>query len=100
MSEERHKVVVQKWEESERGWGQRPDGFSLHMTDTDREAYIKDYWARQPREVPDEYSRPEGTPYATEVDAETYAQVKASKYGIRDFGRAPAGATDGWISLL
>ncbi len=40
---EENAVVVQKWEETERGWGVRPDGFSLHLTDADRSAYIGEY---------------------------------------------------------
>jgi hypothetical protein len=38
-------VVMQRWYESERGWGQRPDGCSLHLTEQDRAAYCKKYWA-------------------------------------------------------
>ncbi len=71
-----HEVVVQKWEESERGWGVRPDGFSLHMTDEDREAFIKEYWDSMPKKAPDEYSRPAGTPYKAEVDEEVFQKVK------------------------
>lgn len=92
-------VVVQKWEESERGWGTRPDGFSLHLTDADRKAFIKDYWDGMPDEVQDEYSRPDGTPYLARVDAKTFAKVKKSKNGVRDCGRPPgSGGSDGWVA--
>ena len=37
-------VVCQYWEESERGWGVRPDGCSLHLTEADRKQFIKEYW--------------------------------------------------------
>ncbi len=47
-----------EWEESESGWGVRPDGFSFHQSSEDATQYIKDYWARQPKEVQYEYSRP------------------------------------------
>ncbi|OGZ97146.1 MAG: hypothetical protein A3I44_05080 [Candidatus Sungbacteria bacterium RIFCSPLOWO2_02_FULL_51_17] len=94
-----HPVVCQKWEESERGWGTRPDGYSLHLSDTDREAFIKDYWAGMPNAVPDEYSRPDGTPYVCDADSETYKKIKESKHGIWCHGRAPgSGGPDGWIS--
>jgi len=94
----KHEVIVQKWEESERGWGTRSDGFSLHLTDADMEAYIKEYWDRMPDSTPNRYSRPDGTPYKAEVDAATFAKVKNSKNGVRDFGRPPgSGGTDGWI---
>jgi|SRR5579862_2576709 len=62
------KVFCQKWEESERGWGTRPDGFSLHPTMYDLERFIKEYWDKQPDSVPDSYSRPSGTPYVCEYD--------------------------------
>ena len=100
MGTAKYEVVVQKWEESESGWGTRPDGFSLHLTDADRAAYERDYWAKMPDEAPDEYSRPAGTPYRAKVDAETFTKVKASKNGIRGFGRYPgSGGTDGWVPL-
>ncbi len=95
----KHEVIVQKWEESERGWGSRPDGYSLHLTDADRQAFIEAYWARMPDSVPDEYSRPDGRPYKATVDEKTFTEVKESLNGIRSFDDAPgSGGTDGWIS--
>lgn len=91
-------LIVQKWEESERGWGTRPDGYSLHLTEEDRLAYIREYWNRMPDRVPDEYSRPDGTPYHWRAPQETYDLVAASRNGIRHFGRVPgSGGTDGWV---
>lgn len=99
-----NKVIVQKWEESEVGWSTRPDGFSLHLTETDRKAFVAEYWEKQKAaspEPPDEYSREDGTPYEAEVDDKTYEQVKASKNGIRDFGIPPGkGGTDGWVPMV
>ena len=98
-------VVVQKWEESEAGWGCRPDGYSVHLTESDRIAYVADYWAeerkRNPSGVtPHEYERPDGTSYMAEVDEETYNKVKETKNGLRCYGRAPgSGGTDGWKPL-
>ena len=40
------KVYLQHWEESERGWGIRPDGCSLHLTLEDRKKYIEKYCAQ------------------------------------------------------
>jgi hypothetical protein len=97
----KHTVVVQKWEESERGWGCRPDGYSMHLSDAHRVAYIKDYWDGMPDyPVPDEYSRPDGTPYLADVDEKTYEEVKVTKNGERYY-RGPypgSGGTDGWMS--
>ena len=41
-------VIKQLWEESERGWGIRPDGYSLHLNNEDRKQFIKEYWALLP----------------------------------------------------
>jgi hypothetical protein len=99
VKNERYEVIVQKWEESERSWGTRPDGFSLHLTEADRQAYIREYWSGMPDRIPNKYSRPDGTPYKANVDAATFAEVKTSKNGIREHGRPPgSGGTDGWIS--
>lgn len=99
------KVIVQKWEESERGWGTRPDGYSLHLTMADRDAYVKDIYAkRDPYNVPDEYERVDGTPYEAKVDRKTYDKVAASEHGIRiysnQYPRDDQGTQgpDGWRS--
>lgn len=94
-------LIVQKWTESERGWGCRPDGYSLHLSEADRAAFIKTYWDGMPDEVPDEYSHPDGTPYTFEADQATYDSVKASKNGIRSYKRTypGSGGVDGWMRV-
>lgn len=84
---QKYVVIVQEWLESEFGWGQRPDGYSLHLTTEDLKAFLEEYWAEMPKEVPDEYSRPDGSPYCAEVEEKVYLEVKASKNGIRSFDR-------------
>lgn len=76
-------VVKQQWDESERGWGRRPDGYSLHLTIADAKAYIAEYWARMPKEVPDCYSMPDGDPFVVDVSDDEYKLIKKSKNGIR-----------------
>jgi hypothetical protein len=88
-SKDIHPVVRVDWVESERGWGQRPDGYSLHLTREDAEAFIKDYWDKMPDrgprgEVPDEYSRP-GEPMLSQVNTRTLRKIKKSKNGLRVF---------------
>ena len=55
-------VWVLEWEESERGWGCRPDGYSVHASKADCRNFVAAYWAGMPDrvngEAPDEYSRP------------------------------------------
>jgi len=90
-------LICQKWEESERGWGTRPDGYSLHVTDADRKAFIKEYWDGMPDTVPHEYGRPCGTPYACPVHKRLWEYVKRDRNGRRFSGSAPyPGGSDGW----
>lgn len=65
-------VVVQDWEESERGWGTRPDGISIHLTEEDRSAYCENYWREERKRnagggTPDEYEREAGRPWKAEI---------------------------------
>jgi hypothetical protein len=92
-------LICQKWEESERGWGTRPDGYSLHLTNHDRVCYIQDYWSEMPDTAPEEYSRPDGTPYVVSVDQTTYEQVVSSGGSRRYCETAPSGGCDGWMPL-
>ncbi len=69
-------AYCQLWEESERGWGQRPDGFSLHASEEAAKRYIKAYWDEMPKEVPDEYERPSGSPFLVKVSGELFAKLE------------------------
>jgi hypothetical protein len=64
-----------EWQESEKGWGIRPDGFSFHRTQQESEQFIKDFSAKQSREVPDEYSRPLGKARLIEVSEQLHDYV-------------------------
>lgn len=100
------KVVVQKWEVSERGWGCRPDGNSLHGAESDRVNFIRAHNATLPDAVPDEYSRPCGSPYEVDIAALAPGQwealveaLVANRYGLRVYGGPypGSGGTDGWM---
>ena len=54
-----NKIVLQLWEESERDWGVRPDGCSIHIDSAERERYIESIYSerRGSESVPDEYER-------------------------------------------
>jgi len=75
-------VICQQWEESERGWGVRPDGYSLHRDQASLDAYLKRYWDEMPKLVPDEYERPCGHAYAVYVNKGVYEDLQA-KDGMR-----------------
>lgn len=69
-------VYCVNWTEYERGWGQRPDGHTLHASKAIADDYLKEFFGRrQAGPVPDEYTQP-GEPFAVEVDFETYDKVK------------------------
>ena len=54
------RVYVQRWIESEAGWGQRPDGLSIHFSEEQQIQYVLAVNADQPEEVPAVYERPSG----------------------------------------
>lgn len=95
-------VICQKWEESERGWGTRPDGFSLHVSREALTKFIREIYEPRQKEtvIPDEYDRPDGTPYDINVSDEVYADLVANG-GSRRYYRhnytTPAGGIDGWL---
>jgi hypothetical protein len=78
-------IVIQKWEESEAGWGIRPDGWTMHLTAADHAAYMKRHSDEQKADyartktVPAEYSRPSGSAYPMDVDLATYEKLKAAQ---------------------
>lgn len=56
------------WTEHERGWGQRPDGASLHISLEEAQRYIMEMTKnRDPKNVPDEYSSPDLNPWKDEI---------------------------------
>ena len=66
---------VQKWVEHEKGWGSRPDGWSLHRTREDIDLFRAAIREREQRGkpegyTPDEYSAPTGEPYQARIDDE------------------------------
>jgi hypothetical protein len=74
-------------EEKEAGWGSRPDGASLHRTESDRQAYVKDFWEKERKrnpsgKTPDEYSCESGKPFVMDVDENTFTKITKSKNGI------------------
>lgn len=79
-------VMCQLWEEIEVGWGERPDGFSLHVSLADRNAAVQEHWDALPAVCPAEYEAPIGEPFWAEVSWEVADRVaacsRASKRGV------------------
>jgi hypothetical protein len=76
-------VVYVSWIETERGWGVRSDGCSLHLTKEDFKGFVEQYWSKMPDDVPDEYSRPAGGPEIAYVTQKLYKKIQESDKGIR-----------------
>ena len=80
-----HTVVQQCWEESERGWGVRPDGFSYHKNESDRFRFVYEYEISLPEYVPDEYSRVCGSPTFVDVSDDVFKKIQAADFGLRTY---------------
>lgn len=79
-----HQVIRQSWTESESGWGQRPDGYTIHLNEADMRAFNQAYWNRENKRnpsgrVPDIYSRPDENPHKVWVDESSYQKLIAQK---------------------
>jgi hypothetical protein len=97
VAKKKIRVLVQKWEESERGWGTRPDGYSIHPDEAALERYLEAYYATLPKEVPDEYERKCGMPYWAEVEVEGDIGDGKRVYKHVDGGYPGDGGKDGWV---
>lgn len=65
-----------RWTEYERGWGQRPDGVSLHKSLQDALETLKKHNAEQPTDhIPDIYTKG-SDPKLIEVDKKTFDKVQ------------------------
>jgi hypothetical protein len=72
-----NKVILQFWEESERGWGIRPDGCSMHISDINREKFIKNiYSLRNDSDVPDIYERINGIAIIAFIEDGLFKELK------------------------
>ena len=80
------KLWVQYWEESERGWGTRPDGCYVYPTKEkaeeetlriEKEMREREMKGKPKGWVPDEYSRPCGKPQLKDVSDKIAEEVKA-----------------------
>jgi len=69
-----NRVLLQFWEESERGYGVRPDGASLHIDIIAYNEYIQNiYKNRDSENVPNEYDRIVGEVIESLVSNDIYS---------------------------
>jgi len=89
-------VQIQYWEESERGWGVRDDGYSVHLTEEDYQEYLKEFIEEEKKRnsknpygyVPEIYVRPSlNKTKSVLVTEKIYKKLKLLKacaeYGMR-----------------
>ena len=71
------KAILQYWEESERGWGSRADGCSLHRDLASHQKYVDDVYRDRTyhQYVPDQYDRTIGDPTAVEISENLYQSM-------------------------
>lgn len=74
-----NKVILQLWEESERGWGTRPDGCSIHIDLKNQKEYIKKFYEDRSGDVPDVYERVVGDPIEAFIDDKLYVIIERDK---------------------
>ena len=73
-------ILLQFWEESERGWGTRPDGASLHINISSLKNYNENiYMDRDSSQIPNEYDRIVGSPIEACVSDDLYNIVSIEK---------------------
>jgi len=82
-------VWCQPWIERERGWGVRPDGYTLHTDKDGAKRMLAKMRKREASEgysaanVPDEYSEPSGKPYRCFItDPAELAAIEKAKDGV------------------
>jgi len=74
-----NKVFLQLWEESERGWGTRPDGCSVHSDLNAHKIYIEESYKDRGDEVPDSYERIIGGVIVAFVDDNLFSIIERDK---------------------
>jgi len=74
-----NKVILQLWEESERGFGTRPDGCSIHIDSDNRNNYIKSIYDSRKDEVPNTYDKIIGSELEAFIDDELFKKLNEEK---------------------
>ena len=73
-------AILEKWTEYERGWGSRPDGTSLHLTDKNYKLFVEDYLVKERQrnssgKVPDEYTTFDSNPTIVQISDKLYKKL-------------------------
>jgi hypothetical protein len=81
------KVYLQYWEESERGWGIRPDGCCLHLTKEDHKKYVDSIYKEREShtEIPYEYDRPVGEPIEVMIKDDLFSSIEEGSLRLMEY---------------
>jgi hypothetical protein len=74
-----NKIILQLWEESERNWGVRPDGCSIHLDSDNRDNFVNDFYSSRDKSVPDVYERAFGEPFFAFVQDDLFKILEIDK---------------------
>jgi uncharacterized protein YutD len=74
-----NKCIFQLWEESQRDGIILSDGCSIHLSETDRDTYIKNIYSQRDSEVPDSYDRVVGLGVETFVSDILFEKLQKEK---------------------
>jgi hypothetical protein len=74
-----NKVSLQIWEESERGFGSRPDGCSIHINSETRKEYIDSIYDSRGDLIPNIYDRAIGSELEAFIDDNLFKMVLDKK---------------------
>jgi hypothetical protein len=101
-------ALCQKWQEVEEGWGERPDGFSLHLSQEGMHAFITAYLERQgitsdTADLPAEYSHPFGDAYPVGISDRWHEELQGEEHESIMFPESwslpGSGGVDGWMPM-
>ena len=81
------KVFLQYWEESERGWGVRPDGCSIHLSLEEHKKYVNSIYNERKThtQVPYEYDRPVGESLSIMIKDDLYENIKNGSLRLMEY---------------
>lgn len=99
-------VIVQNWEESERGWGTRPNGFTVHISHAQHQLYVAWYYAtfNNCARTPEAYTRVAGDSLEIEVPHAVFSAIAAKSTtwigegDAKHFTNAVRGKANHWQS--
>ncbi len=80
-------AILETWTESEAGWGQRPDGCSIHIDKESYKGFVENHWKKLKEyygeSTPHEYDRPDNNLQVVKVSDELFTKIGESEFGLR-----------------